>query len=43
MNPLRVKHTPAKPVPKAEIASFKQHADSLQNSLKLAARQSEWG
>jgi len=43
MNPLRVKHTPAKPVPKAEIASFKRHADSLQNSLKLAARQSEWG
>jgi len=43
MNPLRVKHTPAKPVPKAEIASFKKHADSLQKNLKLAARQSEWG
>lgn len=43
MNPLRVKHTPAKPVPKAEISSFKHHAGKLQNSLKLAARQSEWG
>jgi len=43
MNPLLVKHTPAKPVPKPEIASFKRHADSLQNSLKLAAQQSEWG
>ncbi|MBN4082307.1 peptidoglycan DD-metalloendopeptidase family protein [Mariprofundus ferrooxydans] len=43
INPLHVKHTPAKPVPKAEIASFKHHADNLQNSLKLAARQSEWG
>jgi len=43
MNPLRVKHTPAKPVPKAEVASFKQHANRVQNSMKLAAQQSEWG
>ncbi len=43
MNPLRVKHTPAKPVPKAEMASFKRHADDLQSSLKLAAQQLEWG
>jgi len=43
MNPLRVKHTPAKPVPRAELAGFKRHADSLQNSLQLAAQQAEWG
>lgn len=43
MNPLRVKHTPAKPVPTAEMAGFKRHADSLQNSLQLAAQQRKWG
>jgi len=43
INPLYVKHTPAKPVPRSEIASFKQHAEHLQDSLKLAAQQSEWG
>ena len=43
VNPLHVKHAPAKPVPKAEVASFKQHAAQLQHMMKLEAKQSDWG
>jgi len=43
INPLHVKHTPAKPVPKAEMAAFKQHADYLQHTLQRAAQQLSWG
>ncbi|MDQ6967900.1 MAG: M23 family metallopeptidase [Mariprofundaceae bacterium] len=43
INPLHVKHTPAKPVPKAEMAGFKRHANQLQSNLKLAAQESGWG
>lgn len=32
-NPLAVKHAPAKPVPAAELASFKQVASAMQNRL----------
>jgi murein DD-endopeptidase MepM/ murein hydrolase activator NlpD len=43
INPLRVKHAPAKPVPKAEVTAFKQHAKHLQQEMKLASQHATWG
>jgi len=43
MNPLAVKHAPARPVPKSEMTYFKEHANILQQSLQSEAQQWGWG
>ncbi|MDQ6955456.1 MAG: peptidoglycan DD-metalloendopeptidase family protein [Mariprofundaceae bacterium] len=43
VNPLRVKHAPAKPVPKAEMAAYLEHANMLQQTLDSETQKWGWG
>ncbi|MDX8398304.1 MAG: M23 family metallopeptidase [Mariprofundaceae bacterium] len=43
INPLSVKHKPARPVPKVEMVNFQDRAQKLQDVLKLQAQAWTWG
>ena len=43
VNPMRIKHTPSKPVPKSEMAHFQQQVQKMKHNIQQAAEQQRWG
>ena len=43
VNPLSIKHTPSKPVPKSEMAHFQQQVQQMKHTIQQAAEQQRWG
>jgi len=43
INPLSVKHTPAKPVPKSDIRAFKKAVKNMKQTMENAIEMQRWG